>query len=71
MAIETLIKKSLVIAMEEGVDEKGNPIIKRYSYSNVKVGTPSQNLLDAALAIASLCKGTVDEFNVVDTKLLA
>lgn len=71
MATETLEKKSLVLAFEEGMDTKGNPIIKRYLYSNIDASAPSQNLLDAAQAIAGLYKGNIVAFNTIDTNSLS
>lgn len=65
MASELVVKKSLVLSFEEGIDKDGKPVIKRYTYNNIQIAAPAQNLLDAAQAIADLFKGTPTEFNTV------
>jgi hypothetical protein len=70
MTTESLYKKVLVLSMQEGVDEKGKPITKKYSYSNILMNTAPQNLFDAAQAISDLSNGSSLEFAAVDTKAL-
>lgn len=70
MAMETLIKKSLVLVMSEGVDGDGKPILKRYTYSNINPSATVEQLLAAANALASMYEGNVHEFNTVDTSAL-
>jgi hypothetical protein len=67
---ETLIKKTLVLAIEEGLDEKGKPIVKRYSYANIKNSATAENLSAAAHALADLYNGTPYEFTTVNTNVL-
>lgn len=67
---ETLIKKTLVLAIEEGLDEKGKPIVKRYSYANIKNGATAESLSAAAHALADLYNGTPYEFTTVNTNVL-
>lgn len=68
--IEILEKKSLVLAFQEGVDEKGNPIIKRYTYSNVDSAAAPENFVAGAEALADLYKGTLTEVNTTDSNKL-
>jgi Protein of unknown function (DUF1659) len=70
MTTESLYKKVLVLSMQEGVDEKGKAIVKKYSYSNILMNAAPQNLFDAAKAIADLSNGSSLEFAAVDTKAL-
>ena len=70
MTTESLYKKVLVLSMQEGVDEKGKAITKKYSYSNILINAAPQNLFDAAKAIADLSNGSSLEFAAVDTKAL-
>lgn len=70
MTTESLYKKVLVLSMQEGVDEKGKPITKKYSYSNILMNAAPQNLFDAATAISDLSNGSSIEFAAVDTKAL-
>lgn len=70
MTTESLYKKVLVLSMQEGVDEKGKAIVKKYSYSNILMNAAPQNLFDAAKAIADLSNGSSIEFAAVDTKAL-
>jgi hypothetical protein len=67
MASEVLVKKSLALTFEEGVDEKGEPITKRYSYSNIKIDATPQNLYDTAQAIAGLSQGTALDATTINT----
>lgn len=70
MATGVLVKKSLVLAIQEGMDANGKSIVKRYAYSNIDVGATPTNLYETAQAIASLSKGTVVEYTAVDTSAL-
>ena len=67
---ETLMRKTLVVAIEEGLNEKGNPIIKRYTYSNIKNAATPEDLRTAADALAELHKGIPHEYNTVSTSML-
>lgn len=70
MAEEVKVKKSLVLAFGEGMDDDGKLIIKRYTYTNVKAEAAPQDLFNAAQALAELYAGTVNEFETVDTNAL-
>jgi hypothetical protein len=67
MAVEALLKKSLVLSFQEGMDEDGEPIVKRYTYSNVVKSATPDALYEAAQALVSLYDGTVDQITTVDT----
>lgn len=65
--MEALQKKSLVLAIEEGMDAKGKAIVKRYTYSNIKKAATPEALYQAAQALLSLYAGSVYEITTVDT----
>jgi len=69
MAMEALVKKSLVLAVEEGLNEKGEPIIKRYTYSNIKGAATPEKLVEAADALADLYNGPAGFSTVVTNEL--
>lgn len=70
MASEMLDRKSLVLLIEEGMDTSGKPIVKRYTYSNVKADATTESLLETAQAISSLYDGMLSDINVVATSFL-
>ncbi|KAB2328008.1 DUF1659 domain-containing protein [Cytobacillus depressus] len=67
---ESLINKNLIVAIEEGLDEKGKPIVKRYTYSNIKDDATPADLSLAANAIADLYNGLPYQFRTVNTNIL-
>lgn len=70
MAMEALVKKSLILAVEEGFNEKGEPIVKRYTYSNIKGSATPDKLIEAAVALADLYDGPADFSTVVTNQLV-
>jgi hypothetical protein len=57
MAVQTsLFNTSLSIRYKEGLDERGNDIVKSKKFSNVKVTAVSQDLFDVAQAFSPLLK---------------
>lgn len=70
MAMETLVKKTLVVAFAEGIDENGDPIVKRYSYNSVKETAAPDELKQAAIAIANLYNGSLNEVITHDTNMV-
>ncbi|OES46631.1 DUF1659 domain-containing protein [Domibacillus iocasae] len=54
MAQATLMKSSLRLVFDHGVDEKGKQIFKTKSYSNVKSAATPDQFSAAAAAIATL-----------------
>lgn len=67
MATELMKKKVLALNVEEGMDENGEPIIKRYSYTNVLPSASAQGLHDAGQALAGLYAGTLTTIEIVST----
>lgn len=67
MASEALVKKALALTFEVGIDEKGEPIKKRYTYSNINVLATSQNVFDASQAIAALTNGVATDATTIYT----
>jgi hypothetical protein len=66
MANEILVKKSLILSVEEGIDEDGKPIVKRYTYSNIRKAATPDELVAGAAALASLYEGTAS-YSTVNT----
>jgi hypothetical protein len=57
MAVQTsLFNTSLSIRYKEGIDERGNDIVKAKKFSNVKVTAVSQDLFDVAQAFSPLLR---------------
>ena len=54
MATQMMTSSKLQISYETGVDEKGNPIFKTKTYSNVKEEATADQLLQVAQGLASL-----------------
>jgi Protein of unknown function (DUF1659) len=54
MANQIILDSNLSLVYDMGIDSKGNPILKRKSYSNVKTSATPDQLLQVAQAIASL-----------------
>ncbi|RFU70977.1 DUF1659 domain-containing protein [Peribacillus saganii] len=54
MATQSLMTSTLRIDFENGMNEKGEPIIKRKAFSNIQSGVTADQLLQAAQALASL-----------------
>lgn len=54
MAVTMLMDSQLRLTYENGMDEKGNVLMKRKNYSNIKLTATPDQLLTAAQAIASL-----------------
>ncbi|MGM9923197.1 MAG: DUF1659 domain-containing protein [Bacillus sp. (in: firmicutes)] len=71
MASEILESKSLALEMIEGMNDKGTPIVKRYTYSNISPTASADSLLAAATALSGLYKGTVRDFLTIDTQALS
>ena len=54
MAEAIMTSSKLQVSYETGVDEKGNPIFKTKTYSNVKEEATADGLLQVAQGLASL-----------------
>ena len=62
MAVQsTQIKSSLTIKYKDGVDSKGNDILKTKKYSNIKLTADDQGLLDVATAFNPLMKYPIQQ----------
>ncbi|MFE8698394.1 DUF1659 domain-containing protein [Cytobacillus sp. FJAT-53684] len=70
MAMEALVKKSLILTVEEGLNDKGEPITKRYTYSNIKGNATPDKLVEAAVALAGLCNGPANFSTVITNELV-
>ncbi|WP_080846319.1 DUF1659 domain-containing protein [Cytobacillus gottheilii] len=54
MAEALLIDSKLKLAFETGLNEKGEPILKSKTFSNIKRDASADGLLSAAQAVGSL-----------------
>lgn len=70
MANEILHSSLIRIGYDAGLNEKGEAIIKRKSYSNVKTQATPEQIFQAATAIASLQLFPVTEVTRQDTALI-
>lgn len=59
MAEAILTKSSLVLTYETGFNEKGEPIYKGKSYSNIKLEATADQLFQAANALGGLSVNTL------------
>jgi hypothetical protein len=55
VAASSLIDANLRLVYEAGRNEKGEPVLKTKGYNNVKVSATTDQIFQAAQAIASLC----------------
>lgn len=60
-ASSTLLETSVVLSYKDGLDEQGKEIVKRQSFSNVKITAPIQDIYDVAKEIEKLLGKTLDE----------
>jgi hypothetical protein len=60
-AKETLLQTSVILKYKDGLDENGKEIIKRQTFSNVKIDAAVQDIYDVALEIEKLLGKTLDE----------
>jgi hypothetical protein len=60
-AKETLLQTSVILKYKDGLDESGKEIIKRQTFSNVKIDAAVQDIYDVALEIEKLLGKTLDE----------
>ncbi|MBT2697201.1 DUF1659 domain-containing protein [Bacillus sp. ISL-40] len=61
MALALLEGTKLRIVFEAGMDDEGNPILKAKTFSNVTKAATADQLSQAALAVAVLCKDTLNK----------
>ncbi|MFL0194291.1 DUF1659 domain-containing protein [Clostridium sp. WILCCON 0269] len=60
-ATSTLLETSIVLSYKDGLDAQGKEIIKKESFSNVKITAPIQDIYDVAKEIEKLLGKTIDE----------
>lgn len=56
-----LLETSIVLSYKDGLDSEGKDIIKKQTFSNVKVTVSSQDIYDVAGVIESLIGKTIEE----------
>ena len=71
MANEILEAVTIRLEFETGLDEKGMPIVKRKSFSNVKTDAASDDILAAAEAIAGLQLHPLSKVSQIGTTILS
>ncbi|WP_077614814.1 DUF1659 domain-containing protein [Caenibacillus caldisaponilyticus] len=54
MATANLMDSSLILTLDAGVDEKGNPIVKRKTFNNLKTSATNDQLFAIGQALASV-----------------
>ena len=60
-ATATKLQTTLIVKYKDGVDAKGKEIIKKQSFSKVKVTATEQDLFDVSVEISKLLGKTLDE----------
>ncbi|MFJ5624426.1 DUF1659 domain-containing protein [Peribacillus loiseleuriae] len=71
MANEILEAVTIRLEFETGLDEKGMPIMKRKSFSNVKTDAASDDILAAVEAIAGLQMHPLSKVAQIGTTVLS
>ncbi|KMY51406.1 DUF1659 domain-containing protein [Peribacillus loiseleuriae] len=71
MAIEILEAVTIRLEFETGMNEKGIPIVKRKSFSNVKTDAASDDILAATEAIAGLQLHPLSKVSQIGTTVLS
>ena len=71
MTIEILEAVTIRLEFETGLNEKGIPIMKRKSFSNVKTDAASENILAAAEVIAGLQLHPLSKVSQIGTTVLS
>jgi Protein of unknown function (DUF1659) len=72
MAEAILIDSKLKLAFETGVNEKGEPVLKSKTFSNIKNEATAEGLLSAAQAVGSLAANPIvsitrnDSYNIFE-----
>ncbi|MHC6178762.1 DUF1659 domain-containing protein [Clostridium sp. JNZ X4-2] len=62
MAVKsTILQTSVVLSYKDGLDAQGKEIIKKQSFSNVKINASAQDIYDVAREIEKLLGKTLDE----------
>jgi hypothetical protein len=67
MANQSLYASTLRVTFETGLNEKGEPMLKRKAFSNVKPSSTADQLFQSGQALATLQKHTLVEIARQDT----
>ena len=71
MAVEARpLNSTLQLTYDLGTDGDGKKLVRRRSYSNVKIDAAEQDLFDVAAAIAGLQSYPIEQIQVTDRKHL-
>lgn len=57
----TLLNTSVILKYKDGLDEEGKEIIKRQTFSNIKIDAAVQDIYDVAGEIEKLLGKTLEE----------
>jgi hypothetical protein len=57
----TLLNTSVILKYKDGLDEEGKDIIKRQTFSNIKIDAAVQDIYDVAGEIEKLLGKTLEE----------
>ncbi|RFU63517.1 DUF1659 domain-containing protein [Peribacillus glennii] len=71
MANQMLYTSTLRITFETGVNEKGEPQLKRKSFSNIKNGATADDLFQTAQSLANLQTHALSEIARQDTSTIS
>ncbi|MDS1029673.1 DUF1659 domain-containing protein [Bacillota bacterium LX-D] len=69
--VATPVQSVLRIVVENGVDGKGNTILKNITFSKVKTAATDQDVFDTAQALAGLQQRMVQSIHRIGTNDLA
>ncbi|MBS4215146.1 MULTISPECIES: DUF1659 domain-containing protein [Neobacillus] len=61
MAQALLEGSKLRLAFQVDIDEKGNPVVKTKTFSNIKKESTADQLFQVALAISALCNDPLNK----------
>jgi len=67
MARSLLQSSKLRLVFESGMDDKGKPVLKAKTFSNVKKEATTDQLFQAATAIAALCTDPLNKVERADS----
>ncbi|MFC4619665.1 DUF1659 domain-containing protein [Camelliibacillus cellulosilyticus] len=71
MATENLVRSTMALMLEAGKDDKGNVVIKRKAFNNVKETATSDQLYDIAQSLIALQQYPVVSIERTDTAEIA
>ncbi|PLT34423.1 DUF1659 domain-containing protein [Bacillus sp. V5-8f] len=71
MASQMVYASTLRVTFETGVNEKGEPQLKRKLFSNIKTDATAEELLKTAQSLTNLQKHTLTEIARQDTATIS